>query len=108
MSAPTLERRYRRLLALVSRGRTAASTRRRCSRSWSPAPGPASAGRPSGEAANLRRVRLARPRRAAVTALAAPAWRDAAAVFGLLAALVLLSQRVVRLFDPYGGADATQ
>ncbi|SNT55775.1 hypothetical protein SAMN05421812_109271 [Asanoa hainanensis] len=39
---------------------------------------------------------------AATTALATPAWQDAAAVFGLLAALVLLSQRVARLLDPFG------
>jgi hypothetical protein len=55
-----------------------------------------------GEAANLVASGLQARARAAVTGLAGPAWADAAAVFGLLAAVVLLSQRVVRVLEPVG------
>ena len=55
-----------------------------------------------GEAANLVVSGLRVRAGAAVTGLAGPAWTDAAAVFGLLAAVVLLSQRVVRLFELVG------
>jgi hypothetical protein len=53
-----------------------------------------------GEAANLVVSGLRARVRATVTGLASPAWVDAALVFGLLAAVVLLSQRVVRLLQP--------
>ncbi|HEV7708999.1 MAG TPA: hypothetical protein VGP16_12455 [Asanoa sp.] len=52
-----------------------------------------------GEAANLVASGLRARAGAAVPAVAGPAWRAAATVFGLLAAILLLSQRVVRLFD---------
>lgn len=50
-----------------------------------------------GEAVNLVASGLAARGRAAFGGPVSPAWADAAAVFGLLAALVLLSQRVIRL-----------
>lgn len=53
-----------------------------------------------GEAANLVVSGLRAHARAAITGLVSPAWADAAAVFGLLAAITLLSQRVVRLLSP--------
>lgn len=56
-----------------------------------------------GESVNLVVSGLRARARASVTGLASPAWVDAAAVFGLLAALVLLSQRAVRLLAPLGG-----
>ncbi|GIF63533.1 hypothetical protein Ais01nite_15680 [Asanoa ishikariensis] len=55
-----------------------------------------------GETANLVASGLRYRAGAASSALTAPAWQDAAAVFGLLAALVLLSQRIARLLDPFG------
>ncbi|GAA4712573.1 hypothetical protein [Phytohabitans rumicis] len=55
-----------------------------------------------GESANLIASGLGARLRAAVPGFANPSWVDAAAVFGLLAALVLVSQRIVRLFDPFG------
>ena len=66
-----------------------------------------------GEAADLVASGLRARARAAAAGLANPAWGDAAAVFGLLAAVVLLSQRVVRLLDPVilgsgAAADAQQ
>jgi len=60
-----------------------------------------------GEAANLVVSGLRVRAGAAVTGLAGPAWADAAAVFGLLAAVVLLSQRVVRLFELAGPGSST-
>jgi len=58
-----------------------------------------------GETANLVAAGLLARVRASVTGFASPAWGDAAAVVGLLAALVLLSQRVVRLIEPGGFND---
>jgi hypothetical protein len=56
--------------------------------------------RPSlGEAANLVASGLRARAQEAVAGLASSAWVDAAAVFGLLAAVVLLSQRVVRVLE---------
>ncbi|MEV4617468.1 hypothetical protein AB0J74_01975 [Asanoa sp. NPDC049573] len=52
-----------------------------------------------GEAGNLVASGLRARAGAAVTAAVSPPWRAAATVFGLFAAIVLLSQRVVRLFD---------
>lgn len=51
------------------------------------------------EAANLVTSGLAARARTAFSGPAGPAWADAAAVFGLLAAMALLSQRVVRSFE---------
>jgi hypothetical protein len=55
-----------------------------------------------GEAANLVASGLWARLRAAAACVTSPAWVDAAAVFGLLVAIVLLSQRVVRLLEPLG------
>ncbi|GAA1862178.1 hypothetical protein [Asanoa iriomotensis] len=52
-----------------------------------------------GETVNLIASGLRTRAGAAMTSMVGPAWRDAAVVFGLLAAVVLLSQRVVRLSD---------
>ncbi|MEV4539444.1 hypothetical protein AB0J82_37290 [Asanoa sp. NPDC049518] len=57
-----------------------------------------------GETVNIVASGLAYRGGAVRTALTAPAWQDAAAVFGLLAAIVLLSQRLARLLDPVGMA----
>ncbi|MEV0719186.1 hypothetical protein [Asanoa sp. NPDC050611] len=56
-----------------------------------------------GETANLVLSGLRTRAGAAATTVVGPAWRDAAAVFGFLAALALLSQRIVRLLDPVVG-----
>jgi len=53
-----------------------------------------------GETANLIVSGLETRAQAAITGFAGPAWIDAAAVMGLLAALVLLSQDAVRLLEP--------
>lgn len=58
-----------------------------------------------GETANLVAAGLLARVRASATGFASPAWADAAAVVGLLAALVLLSQRVVRLLEPGGAVE---
>ncbi|HTF12575.1 MAG TPA: hypothetical protein VK659_30830 [Asanoa sp.] len=52
-----------------------------------------------GEAANLVASGLRARAGTAATTVASPAWRAAAAGFGLFAAVLLLSQRVARLFD---------
>ena len=104
MSAADLEQRYRRLLASYPWSHRRVYEEEMLAVLVAGArPGQR---RPTlGDAANLVASGLRSRAGAAVTALAAPAWRDAAAVFGLLAALGLLSQRVVRLFDPYRQAD---
>lgn len=101
MSGPDLESRYRRLLAWYPW-----SHRREYEDEMlavlvaGAQPGQR---RPSlGEAANLVASGLRARARAAVAGLASPAWVDAAAVFGLLAAVMLLSQRVVRVLEPVG------
>jgi hypothetical protein len=99
MSTADLERRYRRLLAWYPWSHRRVYEEEMVAVLVAGArPGQH---RPTlGEATNLVASGLRYRAGATVTALAAPAWRDAAAVFGLLATLVLLSQRIVRLVDP--------
>jgi hypothetical protein len=98
MSGPDLESRYRRLLAWYPWShRRVYEDEMLAVLVTGARPGQR---RPTvGETANLVVSGLRARAQAAVTDFVNPAWVDAAAVVGLLAALVLLSQRVVRLLE---------